>query len=515
MWQPRSRGFRSNAPGMFRARKGDARDVCGSTHGKGAEHVAQAVSGEEDTWREACGLFGVRGVERASEWCYMGLYALQHRGQESAGIVVSDGRDFREHKGMGLVYDVFGEAAIQGLVGSMAIGHNRYSTTGSSLPANIQPFLMDSWRGRVCLAHNGNLVNAAGIRKRLEGEGSIFQTGTDSEVIVHLLAKSRAESFEDALGEALAELRGAYSLLLMTRDRLFGVRDPWGFRPLCIGRVGDALVLASESCALDVVGAAWEREVEPGELVVVSEGGVRSVRLVPEEQTSQCIFELIYFSRPDSVVFGQPVSSFRRELGRRLAAERPADADVVISVPDSSNAIALGYAQEAGLPLEFGLIRNHYIGRTFIYPIQSIRAARVRIKFNAVGEILGGRRVVIVDDSIVRGTTCRHLISLVRRGGAREVHLRVGSPAICHPCWFGIDTPRTEDLIAAGRSVDEIASFLGVDSLGYLSLEGLLDVGGGRRGFCTACFDGAYPRGMQGQLEADMVDRPAGLVSDR
>ncbi len=470
---------------------------------------------DHDKLHEACGLFGVRDAESASEWCYMGMYALQHRGQESAGIVVSDGREFREHNGMGLVYDVFGDAALQGLTGHMAIGHNRYSTTGSSLPVNIQPFSMDSWRGRVCLAHNGNLVNSAGIRRRLESEGSIFQTGTDTEVIVHLLAKSRAETFEDALGEALGEIKGAYSLLLMTRDRLFGIRDPWGFRPLCLGRVGGAVVLASESCALDIVGAAYEREIEPGELVVVSEQGVTSVRLLPEQKRSQCIFELIYFARPDSVVFGRPVSAFRRELGRRLAAEHPADADVVISVPDSSNAIALGYAEGGRMPLEFGLIRNHYIGRTFIYPIQSIRAARARIKYNAVGEVLSGRRVVVVDDSIVRGTTSRRLISLIRRAGAREVHLRVGSPPIANPCWFGIDTPHSEDLIASTQSVDEIASFLGVDSLGYLSIDGLLDVGGGRNGFCTACFDGTYPMKKEAWVDRSaQVDRPT-RISER
>jgi amidophosphoribosyltransferase len=465
------------------------------------------TEGTCDRLREACGLFGVCGAESASEWCYMGLYALQHRGQESTGMVVSDGRSLREHKGMGLVYDVFGEAALTSLPGSMAMGHNRYSTTGSSLPVNIQPFSMDSWRGRVCLAHNGTLVNAAGIRRRLEREGSIFQTGTDSEVIVHLLAKSQADSFEGALGEALAQVQGAYALLLMTRDRLYGIRDPWGFRPLCLGRIGDAAVLASESCALDIVGATYEREIEPGELVVASADGVESIRLLPPQPRAQCIFELIYFSRPDSVVFGRPVSAFRRELGRRLAAEQPVDADVVISVPDSSNAIALGYAQGSGLPLEFGLIRNHYIGRTFIYPIQSIRAARARIKYNSVAEVLGGRRVV--DDSIVRGTTSRHLMSLVRRGGAREVHLRVGSPPMRHACWFGIDTPRSEELIASSHSVDEIASFLGVDSLAYLSIEGLLEVGDGRDGFCTACFDGAYPMGMCGEKEKCVLEWPA------
>ncbi|MCK4548361.1 MAG: amidophosphoribosyltransferase [Candidatus Eisenbacteria sp.] len=461
----------------------------------------------EDKFREACGLFGVVGTPSAAEWCYLGLYALQHRGQESAGIVVSDGESIVEHRGMGLVYDVFDEESLGSLAGHMAIGHNRYSTMGLSRTVNIQPFSMHSWRGLVCLAHNGNLVNASRIRRRLESEGSIFQTGTDSEVIVHLLARSRTSCFEDALGEALGELEGAYSLLLMTRDRLYAVRDPWGFRPLCMGRAGSAIVVASESCALDVVGASFERELDPGELVVVSEeDGVVSMPLLPAQQRAQCIFELIYFARPDSVVFGKPVSRFRRELGRALAAEQKVDADVVISVPDSSNEIALGYAQGSGLPMEFGLIRNHYVGRTFIYPIQSMRAVRARIKYNAVGEVLGGRRVVVVDDSIVRGTTMRRLVSLIRNGGAREVHLRVGSPPICNPCWFGIDTPSSEELIASGKSPEEIASFLGVDSLGYLSREALLDIGGRENGFCSACFGGAYPMEMEGQRDKAVLE---------
>jgi len=446
-----------------------------------------------DVLEEKCGLFGVRGEPRAAELCYLGLYALQHRGQESAGIVVSDGRAVREHKAMGHVYDVFSEAALRDLPGAMGLGHNRYSTTGASRAANIQPFVMDSWRGKICLAHNGNLVNARSLRKHLEGRGSIFQTGTDSEIIVHLLARSRTAGFEDALGEALGEVHGAYSLLLMTKDRLFGIRDPWGFRPLCLGRLGDAAVLASESCALDIVGAVFEREVAPGELVVASEGGVRSIPLLDPQRPSPCIFELIYFSRPDSVVFGRPVYGFRCALGARLALEHPVDADVVISVPDSSNAIALGYAQASGLQLELGLIRNHYIGRTFIYPTQSIRAARVRIKYNAVREVVAGRRVVVVDDSIVRGTTSRQLVALVRKAGAREIHLRVGSPPICHPCWYGIDTPIAEELIASSKSVAEIADFLQVESVAYLSMEGLLAVGGDEVSYCTACFNGSYP----------------------
>jgi amidophosphoribosyltransferase len=461
---------------------------------------------DSDKLKEACGLFGVLGAPRAAEWCYLGLYALQHRGQESAGIVVSDGETIRESKGMGLVYDVFADGALQDLEGELAIGHNRYSTMGLSRAVNIQPFSMHSWRGRVCLAHNGNLVNAAEIRRDLESQGSIFQTGTDSEIIVHRLAKSRTPRIEEALGEALDGVRGAYSLLLMTKDRIYAIRDPWGFRPLCLGRSGHAVVVASESCALDVVGASFERELDPGEMVVVSSEGVESIPLLPRQAPAQCIFELIYFARPDSVVFGRPVSQFRCDLGRRLAAEQPAQADVVISVPDSSNAIALGYSQGSGIPLEFGLIRNHYIGRTFIHPVQSIRAVRARIKYNAVGDVLGGRRVVVVDDSIVRGTTVRRLVSLIRRGGAREVHLRVGSPPISNPCWYGIDTPKSEELIASTKSVEDIVSFLGVDSLGYLSREGLLDVGKGNGGFCSACFGGSYPTAAEGEREKGILE---------
>ncbi len=446
-------------------------------------------------WREECGVFAAIGVPNAAEVTALGLHALQHRGQESTGIVVCDaGGGFHGHKGLGLVADVYRGLDFARLPGDLAVGHNRYSTSGSLTLENTQPLRVVYRGGPLALAHNGNLVNARELRQRLEASGSIFQTSLDSEIFLHLMAISSAADAEEALVEAAAQVRGAYSLVLLTRGAVLAVRDPHGFRPLCLGRLGDAHVVASESCALDLVGAEFVRDVEPGELLRLSRSGLRSRRVFPRETSlHQCVFEHIYFSRPDSRVFGASVDAVRRRIGHRLAREHPADGDVVISVPDSSNSIALGYSEESGIRFELGLIRNHYVGRTFIQPQPSGRDSSVRIKFNPVRDVLEGRRVVVVDDSIVRGTTSRKLVRMLRRAGARAVHLRVGSPPVTHPCFYGIDTPSRRELIAALKTVDEIREYLGVDSLGYLSLEGLLACETEPRHFCRACFTGDYP----------------------
>jgi amidophosphoribosyltransferase len=447
----------------------------------------------EDTGHE-CGLFGVLGSADASRLTYLGLYALQHRGQESSGIVTSDGECLHGYKALGLVSEVFSDETLSRLKGSGAIGHNRYSTTGSTRACNIQPLVVELKGCQMAIAHNGNLVNARSLKKSMEKAGSIFQSTMDSEVIVHLMARSGAERIEDMLLSALGNLRGAYSLLILTPDSLIAARDPNGFRPLCIGRKEGVRFCSSESCGLDTVGASFLREVDPGELVVVTDDALRSERFADRRTPSYCVFELIYFSRPDSNVFGVSVDAVRKELGRRLAREHPADADFVMSVPDSSNAAALGYSMESGLEIELALIRNHYVGRTFIYPTSELRRNRVRIKYNPVRELVDGKRVVVVDDSIVRGTTSKRLMAMIRDAGAREIHLRVSSPPIQYPCFYGIDTPRRDDLIAARYSLDEIRDYLGVDSLGYLSVEGLLEATGiPGDNFCVACFTGHYP----------------------
>ena len=447
-----------------------------------------------------CGLFGVLGSPDASRQTYLGLYALQHRGQESSGIVTSDGACLHGYKDLGLVNEVFNDKVLERLGGRSAIGHNRYSTTGSTRACNVQP-LVAALKGRqLAIAHNGNLVNAHALREAMEETGSIFQSTMDSEIIVHLMAKSGEKTVEGMLKSALGRVRGAYSLLILTLDKLIAVRDPGGFRPLCIGERGGAFFCASESCALDTVGAAFIREVLPGEMVVASEGGFDSMRFAFDGRPSYCVFELIYFSRPDSNVFGVSVDAVRKALGRRLAREHPADADLVMSVPDSSNAAALGYSMESGIPLELGLIRNHYVGRTFIYPTSELRDHRVRIKFNPVRELLEGKRIVVVDDSIVRGTTSRRLMAMLRGVGVKEIHLRISSPPIKEPCFYGIDTPRRDDLIAANYSVEEIRRYLEVDSLAYLSVGGLLESTGLPKGnFCVACFTGDYPVGFEAE----------------
>ncbi|MBI4363999.1 MAG: amidophosphoribosyltransferase, partial [Candidatus Latescibacteria bacterium] len=423
--------------------------------------------------REECGVFGIWGAENAARLTYAGLYSLQHRGQESAGIVASDGVEFRHHKGVGLVSDVFAGNALDALKGHIAIGHNRYSTTGSTLLRNAQPLVVDFREGMLALGHNGNLVNAVALRNELEAQGSIFQTTSDTEVILHLIARSKSSEIERMIPEAPARCQGAYTLVILAGDKLIGIRDPRGFRPLCLGKRGDAHVLASETCALDIVGADPIREIEAGEMVVIDGSGVKSHRALNPRPARACVFELIYFSRPDSVVFGESVDDIRRRLGRRLAEEHPADADIVISVPDSSNSAALGFSEASGIPFDLGLIRNHYVGRTFIAPQQITRDFGVNLKFNPVRHVLEGKRVVLVDDSIVRGTTSRSLVAMLRAAGAREIHFRVSSPPIGWSCYYGIDTPNRKELIASSHTVDEIRKYLHVDSLGYLSMEGL------------------------------------------
>lgn len=443
-----------------------------------------------------CGVFGVRGHPDAASLTHLGLYSLQHRGQESAGIVaVGDDGTARNLRAMGLVSDKFSPESIASLAGSTAIGHTRYSTTGSSTIENAQPVLARFRDGHIALAHNGNLTNSSELRFELEDQGSIFASTMDSEVIVHRMARSRSSAPEEKLADALRGVEGAFSAVVLAGDTLLAARDPRGWRPLVMGRLNGAVIFASETCALDIVGAAFEREIEPGEIVAVDGTGVRTSRPFPSVESRKCVFEFVYFARPDSRIFGGSVDRARRELGRQLARESPAPgAELVFSVPDSSNSAALGYAEESGLRLELALIRNHYVGRTFLQPTQAGRDAKVKVKYNAVREVLDGKNVVMVDDSIVRGTTTRGLVAMVRGAGAREVHLRVSSPPITGPCYYGIDTPTREELIAANFTVPEIAAKLGVDTLGYLSLEGMLRaVPKGPAGFCHACFSGDYP----------------------
>src|SRR5437762_1399827 len=454
-----------------------------------------------DAWetdRKMCGIIGVAGVPDASRVTYLGLYSLQHRGQESAGMVTVDGAGVaRSHRGMGLVSDVFSETVLGALPGDVPIGHTRYSTAGSSVLANAQPIVAGYHEGPLALAHNGNLTNADALRSDLVAKGSIFQTSSDSEVLIHLIARSEAREPEDQLLDALERVEGAYSLVVTIGRTLYAIVDPRGFRPLWLGKLGDGYVVASETCALDLIGATTVRELEPGEFLRI-QGVPPEVDKLPAlaaKPHKRCIFELVYFSRPDSTIFGRSVDRVRRALGRELAREHPApQTDCVFSVPDSSNAMALGFAEEAGLKLEHALIRNHYVGRTFINPTQDARNAKVKIKFNPVREVLHGKKVVVVDDSLVRGTTSRELVQMIRQAGAKEVHFRVASAPITGPCYYGIDTPTKSELIASSHSLEQIRQHLGVDTLGYLSLDGMLRAMGGEPSeFCHACFSGDYP----------------------
>ena len=450
--------------------------------------------GRDDHFRDECGVFGVFGHSEAANIAYLGLHALQHRGQESAGIVSSDGAELHTLRGQGLVADVFGAEQLAKLPGSHAVGHVRYSTSGGTGLKNAQPISVRYGGGQIAIAHNGNLTNANQLRAELEAAGSIFAGDSDTEVIVHLFARSRKATVESRLVDALRQVEGAYSLTVLTEDRVIGVRDPRGVRPLVLGELDGCPVLASETCALHLIGARYDREVRPGEMVVFDADGVRSSQPFPDAARRACVFEQVYFSRPDSRIFGESVYAARVAMGRMLAKESPADADVVIPVPDSGMAAAIGYAAEAGITYGMGLVRSHYIGRTFIEPAQSIRHFGVKLKLAPVYEVLDGQRVVVVDDSLVRGTTSHKIIAMLRSAGAREVHVRISSPPITHSCFYGIDTPTREELIAAHQSVESISDFLGCDSLAYLSRDGLLEAAGGaEKGFCDACFTGRYP----------------------
>jgi amidophosphoribosyltransferase len=452
-----------------------------------------------DAIHEACGIFGVYNCETAASTTYLGLYALQHRGQESSGIVSSDGQKLRIYKAMGLVNQVFRRGEnLEKLPGPHAIGHNRYSTTGSSTVENAQPIMINCRMGQIAGAHNGNLTNATHLRSLMEQSGSIFMSTTDTEVVMHLIAQSRHETRETMILDALSRVKGAYSMLFLTDHALYGARDPLGIRPLIIGKQGDTWYLSSETCAFDLVGAEMVREVKPGEMVRIDEHGVKSFTIPTFEPVSNyahCVFEYIYFSRPDSYVFGKNVDRVRRKLGRQLAKEHPVpSADLVMGVPDSATTAALGFSEESGVGYDIGLIRNHYVGRTFIHPAQSGRDFRVRIKFNPVKGVLKGKSVVLVDDSIVRGTTMQKIVKLIKTAEPREIHLRISSPPIVCPCFYGIDMPTKEELIASAQDTEKIREYLGVDSLGYLSIEGMLSVmPDPQQNFCAACFNGNYP----------------------
>lgn len=455
-----------------------------------------------------CGIFGIYGHKDAARLTYLGLYALQHRGEESAGIVVSNSGKIKSHSGMGLVGDVFDEKIIKSLHGNTAIGHVRYSTTGSSISKNIQPFLVAHRKGHIAIAHNGNLVNTLKLRREMEEKGSIFQTTMDSEIIVHLIAKSEKKDKEQIVIEALSQLEGAYSIVLSLNDTLIGARDPHGFRPLCIGRIDGAYILASETCALDLIQAEYVREVEPGEIVFIDSKGLHSVKPFPSKKHALCIFEYIYFARPDSNIFGKNVYLKRKQLGRQLAKEYPADCDLVMPIPDSGIYAALGFAEETKIPYEIGLIRNHYVGRTFIQPSQFIRDFRVRVKLNPIKDVLKGKRIAILEDSIVRGTTSKARVKTLREAGAKEIHMRVSCPPIRFPCFYGIDFPTKKELIASNRTVDDIKDFIGLDSLKYLSLEGMLKSMFLPKGeFCTACFTGNYPTKISGKISKNILEK--------
>jgi amidophosphoribosyltransferase len=455
-----------------------------------------------DKFRDECGVVAIYAHPEAEKLAYLGLHALQHRGQESAGIVTSDGMALHMHKAMGLVADIFQEHVLAKLPGTLGIGHTRYSTAGDSALLNAQPIMVQSNKGMMALAHNGNLVNAQDIRHRLESQGSIFQTNSDTEVIVHLIALSKEQTLPEAIADALRRVEGAFSLVMISPDRIFAARDPRGFRPLAMGRIPaqggekqDTIVFASETSAFDLIGATFERDVKAGELVIVGPEGVTSRFYAPALAQSSCIFEHVYFSRPDSLVFGRAVQESREELGRQLAREAPTEADIVVPVPDSGVTAAMGYAAESGIPFRFGLIRNHYIGRTFIEPRQSVRDFGVKLKINPVRSLLEGKRVVLIDDSIVRGTTSRKIVRMVRSAGAKEVHMRISCPPTISPCFYGVDTPSKKELIAANKSVEEIREFIGADSLSYLSLPGLKKAcgDGEKTSYCTACYTGVYP----------------------
>ena len=468
----------------------------------------------QDYPKHYCGVFGVYGHPNAAELSYYGLYALQHRGQESAGIVVSDGKQFRTHKGMGLVSQVFQGEVLHGLVGHIAVGHTRYSTTGSSNLGNAQPLTVDCARGQIAIAHNGNLTNAAQLRENLEGRGSIFSTTVDSEIVLHLMAQPSLNGHGNDLVQTIRRIEGAYSLVIMTEKELIGVRDPHGFRPLSIGKIGDAWVLASETCAFDLIHAKFVRDVEPGEIVVINEKGLTSIQAFPEhERRAFCIFEYVYFARPDSIIANRNVYKVRVEMGRQLAREFPIKADVVIPVPDSGNCAALGYSLESGIPYEMAFVRNHYVGRSFLQPSQLIRDFNVRVKLNLISELVKGKRVIVVDDSIVRGTTCKARVNNLKEAGATEVHVLVSCPPHMNPCVYGIDFPDRNKLMAANNSLEEIRKYLNADSLHYLSIGGMVKATGlPENSFCMACYDGRYPVAFDPAVDKHIIERRNGRI---
>ncbi len=449
----------------------------------------------DDKFHDECAVFGIFGHREAGNLTYLGLYALQHRGQEGSGIVTDDGEHMYAEKGMGLVADIYTKTVLKRLPGHMAIGHNRYSTAGGSTVKNVQPLTVNFALGNLALAHNGNLINATMLRNELEAYGAIFQSSSDSEVIIHLIAHSRSDTLLGRVIDALTQVRGAFSVVLLTDHGVMAAKDPYGLRPLCLGRLRDSWLVASETCAFDLIGADYVREIEPGELVVLNEQGVTSYHPFPKVPPAMCVFEYVYFARPDSRIFGaNAVYATRKALGKQLAKEAPVQADMVIPVPDSGVAAALGFAEGSGLPYEHGLIRNHYVGRTFIEPEQSIRHFGVKIKLNALPEVLTGKRVVVVDDSIVRGTTSRKIVKMIRQAGAKEVHMRISSPPIVSPCFYGIDTPTKRELIGSSHSIQEIKKYITADSLAFLTLEGMLNAApGSPRQYCNACFTERYP----------------------
>jgi len=458
--------------------------------------------------REKCGVFGIYGHKSAAEMAFLGLYALQHRGQESAGIAASDGREIRAHLGMGEAAQVFTPEALEKLTGHLAIGHNRYSTTGGSNLRNAQPFLAQYYDGMLGVCHNGNITNTGRLRRKLERQGALFHSTTDSELILHLISHSRNKAFPDNIVEALGQLEGAYCLTLITRDRVIAARDPHGFRPLCLGRLNDGWVAASETSALDILEAEYQRDVEPGEIVILGPDGLESLRPFPARKRAFCIFEYIYFARPDSRIFGHGVYQVRKRLGERLAVEAPAQGDFAMPVPDSGTCAALGFSQKAGLPFEMAFVRNHYVGRTFIQPVQRVRDLNVKIKLNPVRELIENRRLVLIEDSIVRGTTSRGRVRTLRNFGAREIHMRISCPPHRFPCYYGIDFPDPAELAANRLSIEELRRYLGLDSLNYLSLEGMLAAMPLPAGdFCTACFSGKYPVAPEAGLNKEVLEK--------
>jgi amidophosphoribosyltransferase len=456
---------------------------------------------EMDKLHEECGVFGIYGHPDASRLTYLGLYALQHRGQESCGIVASDGTELRLERAMGHVSEAFDQTHLDRLKGSNAVGHVRYSTAGHVSILEAQPFLVTCQHGQISVCHNGNLPFAREERLRLEREGAIFSSTSDTEVVLHGVARSK-KSVKEAIPDVLRETEGAFSMLFLTPNELIAIRDSRGFRPLALGRLGDAWVIASETCAFDLIDARYVRDVEPGEMIVINEEGLRSSHPLPKQQHSMCLFEHVYFARPDSLIFGKSINESRHRMGRQLAIEQPADADVVVPVPDSGVAAAIGYAAESGLSFRFGLVRNHYVGRTFIEPRQSIRSFGVRIKLNPVRELIAGKRVVLIDDSIVRGTTSKKIVRMVREAGAKEIHVRISCPPTTSPCYYGVDTPDKTELIAAQMSIEEIRRFIEADSLGYLSLDGMIEATGlDKNSACVACWNGNYPTRITREAE--------------